>query len=97
MLDLQITNHASARMRQRGFRKADVELVINIATRVGEDVFFVKDQDAAREIEKRKHEIQQLERLRGAKVIVQGDVLITLYHVERKSNRTAKKIERNGS
>ncbi len=97
MLDLHMTKHADVRMRQRGFRKADVDLVLSIATRVGEDAFLMTDHDAAREIEKRKREIQQLERLRGTKVIVQGDVLITLYHVERKLIRTGQKMERDGS
>lgn len=45
------------------------------------------DKDAAREIERRKHEIQQLERLRGSKIIVKGDTLVTLYHAQTPSRR----------
>jgi hypothetical protein len=95
MFDLHLTDHAKVRMRQRGFRKADVALVLGVATRVGEDAFFLTDQDASREIQKRKREIQQLERLKGSKLIVQGDVLVTLYHTERKLNRHRLQIEGN--
>jgi hypothetical protein len=80
MLDLRLTHHAEVRMRQRGFRKADVELVFSVATRIADDAFFLTDEDAAREIVQRKREIQQLERLRGSKIIVEGDALVTLYH-----------------
>ncbi len=80
MLDLRLTHHAEVRMRQRGFRKADVDLVLSVATRVADDAFFLTDRDVAREIERRKHEIQQLERLRGSKIVVEAGSLITLYH-----------------
>jgi len=75
-------------MRQRGFRKFDVELILSVATPVAEDAFFLTDQDAAREIERRKREIQQLERLRGSKIIVEADAVITLYHDAQKPHRT---------
>lgn len=97
MLDLHMTNHAEARMRQRGFRKVDVDLVLSVATRIGEDAFLLTDQDAAREIQRRKHEIQQLERLRGSKMIVEGDALITLYHVARKTQRPHRSMQRSRS
>ncbi len=97
MLDLHMTNHAEARMRQRGFRKADVDLVLSVATCVGEDAFFLTDQDASREIERRKREIQQLERLRGSKIIVAGDALITLYHAVRKPQRQHRSMQRSRS
>jgi len=80
MLEIQLTRHAEVRMCQRGFRKADLGLALSVATRVEDNAFYVSAQDAAREIQRRKHEIQQLERLRGSKFIVEGDALITLYH-----------------
>ena len=88
MLDLRLTHHAEVRMRQRGFRKADVDLVLSVATRVADDAFFLTDHDAAREIERRKREIQQLERLRGSKIIVEGDTLVTFYHAAVTSRRS---------
>ncbi len=88
MADIQLTHHAEVRMRQRGFRKADVDLVLSVATCIADDAFFLTDQDAKLEIEKRKREIQQLERLRGSKIIVVGDTLVTLYHAVMKSRRS---------
>lgn len=97
MLDLRLTDHAEARMRQRGFRKADVDLVLRVATRVSDDAFFLTDKDAAREIERRRREIQQLERLRGSKLIVEGGSLITLYHADPKPARSSSKMRRRHS
>ena len=88
MTDLRFTSHAEARMRQRGYRDADIGFVLSVATRVSEDAFFLSDKDAAREIERRRHEIQQLERLRGTKVILEGESFITIYHADRRAART---------
>jgi hypothetical protein len=85
MHDVHFTHHAEARMRQRGFRNADIGFVLSVATRVAEDAFFLSDKDVAREIERRRREIQQLERLRGTKVIVEGKSLITIYQSNRKA------------
>lgn len=81
-------------MRQRGFRKADLDLVLSAATRIADDAFLLTDRDAAREIARRKHEIQQLERLRGSKIIIEGNVLITLYHAAATSRRSSNRKSR---
>lgn len=95
MLDLHFTDHAEARMRQRGFRNADVDLLLSVASRIADDAFFLTDKDAAREIERRRREIQQLERLRGSKLIIEDGALITLYHATSKSHGAgSKKVRR---
>mgnify|MGYP006875467982 CR=1 FL=1 len=66
MLHVDFTKHAEERLQQRGFRKADVDLVLKAASEIGPKVYVLTDQDAAREIQLRKQEIQNLERLRGA-------------------------------
>jgi hypothetical protein len=95
--DLRFTHHAEARLRQRGFRNGDVSLVLSVATRVTEDAFFLSDKDATREIERRRNEIQQLERLRGTKVIVDGESIITIYKCDRKNLRANGKTRRRVS
>ena len=80
MHDLQRTMHGRVRMQQRGYRDADINLILKLATPVADDAFILTNQDAAREIALRKNEIQQLERLRGSKVIFWNGQLITLYH-----------------
>lgn len=89
MHDLRFTEHAEERMRQRGFRNVDVDLVLRVATRVADDAYFLTDHDAMQEIARRRHEIQQLERLRGAKLVVEGGTLVTLYHTNRKAIRSS--------
>lgn len=97
MQDLRFTHHAETRMRQRGFRNADVGLVLSVATRVAEGAFFLSDKDATREIERRRREIQQLERLRGTKLIVEGENIVTLYHSDRKPSHQAGRKRRRSA
>lgn len=82
MLDLTVTAHAQTRLRQRGFKQADIEAVLSAATRLSGDAFFLSKRDAQREIEKRKREIQQFERLSGTELILVGEKLITAYHCD---------------
>ena len=82
MLDLRVTAHAQTRMRQRGFKQADIEAVLSAETRLSGDAFFRSRCDAQREIEKRKLEIQQFERLPGTELILVGEKLITAYNCD---------------
>lgn len=79
--DLIPTRHAEARMRQRGLRDEDIRLAFKASTQVTNDAFVLTDRDAAREIQKRKREIQTFERLKGCKLIVEGGALVTCYHI----------------
>jgi hypothetical protein len=81
-------------MRQRGYRNADLDLVLSSATCVADDAFRLTNRDAAREIDRRKREIQLLERLRGSKIIIEGDTLITLYHAAAKPRQSSGRTSR---
>lgn len=91
MATLKMTRHAEVRLRQRGFREADVAVVLAAATRCGTDVYFLSDQDVAREIAQRKREIQRFERLRGAELVVTGGALVTAYHRAGQRNASTRK------
>lgn len=95
MTELSLTRHAEAQMRQRGYKDEDVDLVFRVGTRVADDAFLLTDKDTARAIRKRKQEIQQLERLRGSQVIVEGETLITLYHTTMRPRRRNRKSWRH--
>ena len=95
MTELSLTRHAETLMRQRGYKDEDVDLVFRVGTRVADDAFLLTDKDAARAIRKRKQEIQQLERLRGSQVIVEGETLITLYHTTMRPRRRNRKSWRH--
>ena len=80
MSSLAYSNHARARMQQRGLRERDVELIVDCGTRVSEDAYILRRQDVDREIELPRREIQTLSRLRGRKVVVAADTVVTGYH-----------------
>jgi hypothetical protein len=94
MIDLHLTKHGEARMHQRGYRKADLDLLIGLATQVAADALLLTDEDACREIAKRKREIQQLERLRGSKIVIADGGIVTLYHTRSGSPLSARRRSR---
>ncbi|WP_333834429.1 hypothetical protein [Rubrimonas sp.] len=89
MIALALTRHAEARMRQRGLRDRDLALVLDAATPLADDAWLVTDADADREIVRRKREIEQLQRLRGCKVVVSGDAIVTVCHMRPAAGRRA--------
>ena len=84
MEGIMCSNHATQRIQQRGIRERDVDLVLNCGTQIDKVSILLSDKDAAREIERRKHEIQALERLRGCKVVIIEGVVVTCYHAHAK-------------
>jgi hypothetical protein len=84
MTEFARTPHAVTRMRQRGLRDADVALMMSAATPLAKDAWLMTDTDVAREITKRKREIQQFERLRHVKMVVVGSDIVTAYHSRRR-------------
>lgn len=61
MHDLHMTRHAEMRMQQRDFRKADLDLVYRLGTAVADNRYFLRDKDAAREIDRLRHLIRQID------------------------------------
>lgn len=87
MLDLVKSRHAEKRLNQRGICLEDVDLLLNSATQVAQDAYLLTNGDVEREIVRRKKEIQQLEKLRGLKLVVEGDTLVTAYRSKRADQR----------
>jgi len=84
MEGISYSQHATVRMQQRGFREADIDLVMTCGAQIDSDSILLRDKDAAREIERRKHEIQALERLRGCRLVISEGVFVTCYHTHTK-------------
>jgi hypothetical protein len=80
--------HTEMRMQQGGIRDSDLTLLLSAATQVAPDAYLLSRADAAREITRRKREIQMLERLCGRKVVVDGGSILTCYHSRRRPKRT---------
>lgn len=87
MLDLVKSRHAEKRLNQRGLRPHDVDLLLNSATQVSPDAYLLMNSDVDREILRRKREIQQLEKLRGMKLVVEGETLVTAYRSKQTDQR----------
>ncbi|MDP6588847.1 MAG: DUF4258 domain-containing protein [Alphaproteobacteria bacterium] len=83
------SNHAGRRMQQRGIRERDIDLLLACGTQIDGASILLSDKDAAREIERRKHDIQALERLRGCKVAISDGVVVTCYHARAKHLKKA--------
>lgn len=90
---VRLTDHAEVRARQRGFRPADAEVVLNYGTPT-DDGAVLTTKDAQRGIEALKRQIAALERLTGAAVVAEGEHVITLYHP--RPGRTRHMLRRAG-
>lgn len=88
-----ITDHAQRRMQQRGVRTEDLDLVIQCGSLVSKDSVLLLKKDVEREIRKRKREIQALERLKGCKLVIRDNAVITLY----RPTKEQEKLLLNGS
>lgn len=86
------STHAGKRMQQRGIRETDIRLLLSCGTQIDDASILLLDKDADYEIKRRKQEIQTLERLRGCKVVVAGEVVVICYHT---SSRHLKKALRH--
>ena len=61
------SRHAEQRMRQRGMRTSDLDLILRCGTMMGgdiDDIYFLKDKDARREIDARRGRIRCLTQAR---------------------------------
>ncbi|NVO24990.1 hypothetical protein [Donghicola mangrovi] len=93
MLDLQMTNHAEIRRQQRGFRKADIDVLVALGEPCGHDGYRIPRRVAQDEIQRLKARIRQIERLSESIAIVTGNAVITVHHGE---NRRANGRRRKG-
>jgi len=93
MNTLTISKHAEIRMRQRGLRCSDLDLILHCGSEIRDGTYFLSRKDAEREICRRKREIQALERLQGQKVIVADETVVTCY---RSNSRDQKRMLRTG-
>ena len=65
---LILSRHAETRMRQRGMRPSDLDLILRCGSVIGgdiHDVYFLKNKDAQREIDRLSGEIRRQEQSRS--------------------------------
>ena len=80
MNTLTVTRHGETRMRQRGFRNVDLEVILTHGTDIGHNRIMLKRRDAAKRISELKKEIAMYERLTDKTIVVSENHLVTAYH-----------------
>lgn len=99
MLDVHMTDHAEVPKQQRGFRNADIDLLLSLGESCGCDGYRVSHQTAQNEIGRLKAQIQQIERLAGSIAVVCEGSVVTVHHGEnpKSSRRRRKGGKRHGN
>lgn len=77
------TQHAAARIRQRGLREKDVEFILRHGTHAGNGVILAA-RDVQRIVAEAKRTIDMAARLKNKRVIADGDEVITAFHADPK-------------
>jgi hypothetical protein len=85
MLD-DITNHAATRIRQRGFRETDAQVVLENGT-PSDDGIVLTRRDIAERISEYRARISELERLCGAAIFLADGRVVSVYRPGRKKVR----------
>jgi hypothetical protein len=85
-IPINVTSHAAKRMAQRAIRIDDLQLAIRIGTEV-EGGFIVLKKDAELAVRDLKHQIIQIERLIGKRLVMDGSAIVTAYHAGNKKER----------
>jgi len=86
-MSLGLSQHAAIRTRQRGLRERDVEVIVQTGSALDADSVFLRNRDVEREIREHKQAITALERLRGCRVVVAGETVVTVYRASRKTEK----------
>lgn len=93
MLDFHMTDHAEMRKQQRGFRNADIDLLLSLGEPCGCEGLQLSRQAAQHEIAQLKAQIHRIERLAGSIAVVCEGSMITVHHGE---NARSNRRRRNG-
>jgi len=90
----KLTDHAQARMQQRGMREEDLELILNVSTEIAPGRFCLRRRDVRLQADlarrcRHRHDpsserrvrgqLRRLERLVNRIVVAEGDTIITAW------------------
>jgi len=73
-----LTQHASNRIRQRGFRERDVDVILEHGTPTHDGVLLT-GKDVAEQVSEYRRRIGSLERLSGAAVFLEEGRVVSVY------------------
>ncbi len=83
---MNLSFHAQQRLQQRGLSTSDLDLVLMHGTETS-DGYYLRRSDVRRAERELRKLINQLNRLSGKYVIVDGDTVITTYHPGKKKQK----------
>ncbi len=86
MKAMSLTNHAIVRAIQRGISDDDLSLIMLIGTEVA-DGFFVRNKDCEATERHLRHLADRVRRLKGKRMVVAEDRIVTTYHASHKTER----------
>jgi hypothetical protein len=78
-----LSNHAAARLKQRGIREADVGFLIENGTKKGDHIVFT-NKDFARLEKEAKRLLKLGSRLKGKCLVVRDNLVVTGYQANAK-------------
>ena len=90
-MSVKPSKHGERRVQQRSFSRKSAELIRRCGTPIDDvcaEVYFLRDKDIDARVNQLKREIQEIERLRGAKAVFAGDTLITILRAGRNHEKT---------
>ena len=83
---MNITKHAQQRIQQRGLSATDLEIILTHGTET-RGGYYLRRKDTERVEVELKKLINQLHRLTGKYVVVEGNTVITAYHPGQRSQK----------
>lgn len=85
-MSLAVSKHAVERFAQRGFMLDDAEIIMQLGTEV-EDGFLVCDRECRKMEEQARAFLRRLDRLRGARLVVEGSTVVTVYRAGKRKQK----------
>lgn len=88
-MNLSFTRHARTRMQQRGLSKRDVRLIVQHGFFIRRGLCVLRRGVIDIVARRSNSHIQTLERLRNCAVVIEGNHVITCYHLHGEAGRSA--------
>lgn len=76
----QLSKHARTRVRQRGFRKTDVDIVLYYGTAGIGGRYMLTNRDADEAIREGSFPLSDIERVRNCALVFEDGIVVTMYH-----------------
>ena len=87
MSDLHLTQHAIARMAQRGIQPSDIPFILAVGSEVPDGLMVLKSDVLAFEREV-KSLLKRLHHLQGKRLVTDNGCIVTAYHPSKRKSRS---------